>query len=155
MSEPKKSKSLQWSERMAWILDNQYRIPGTDFKFGLDPILGLVPGLGDAISMIFQLSLVFALLRNGSSGKLRALLFVNVMLDTAIGSIPVVGQVFDFFFKASQRNLKLVQEYLYEGKHTGSGRNIWLLLLLLIILAIASITYAFVLFIQWIVSLFT
>ncbi len=104
--------------------------------------------------MILQGMLVMALMRTGASGKLLALMFVNVLLDTLIGSIPVIGQIFDFFYKANQRNLRLTEEYLYEGKHRGSGTIIWMALILLVMLTIALIVYAFVLFAGWVVSWF-
>lgn len=154
MNNPSTSSRLEWAESYARLLDSRFRVPGTRFTFGLDPIIGLVPGLGDALSMGFQLLLAYTLIREGSSGKLRALLIINVLLDTSIGSIPVVGQVFDFFFKASQRNLKLTREYLYEGKHRGSGKAIWLGVLGLFILTLIVIGYVIVWIIQQIIELF-
>lgn len=138
----------------ARLLDSQFKIPGTPFSFGVDPILGLIPVLGDAIAMLFQLILVVQLLRYGTSGKLRALLFINVILDTAIGSIPVVGQIFDFFFKSNERNLRLVKEYLYEGKHRGSGGALWLLFFLILIAALALIVWVVIKLFKWLLALF-
>lgn len=150
----KNSYSLQWAEHFARLLDSKFKLPGTNFKFGIDPLIGLIPGLGDGVSLIFQLVLAFGLLKHGSSGRLRALLIINVLVDTLIGSIPVVGGVFDFFFKANQRNLRLVQEHIYEGKHQGSGKGVWIALLMLIILTLGLLIYMIIWLIRWIVSLF-
>jgi len=151
----KKPNSLKWARRYARVLDSNFTIPGTNFSFGLDPIIGLVPGLGDAVSLGFQFLLVIALLQNGSSGELRAKLIFNVLIDSAIGSIPVIGQIWDFFYKANERNLRLTEEYLLEGKHQGSGKGIWLAVFLLLILTIAMIVYVIVWFVNWVVGLFT
>ncbi|WP_417592864.1 DUF4112 domain-containing protein [Owenweeksia hongkongensis] len=155
MTEPKRElSSLKWARRYARILDSNFKIPGTNFSFGLDPIIGLIPGLGDAVSMGFQFLLVITLLRNGSSGELRAKLILNVLLDSAIGSIPIIGQIWDFFYKANERNLRLTQEYLLEEKHQGSGKGIWLAVLVLFIITMVIIVYAFVWFVNWVVGLF-
>ncbi len=150
----KHSRGLRWAESFARLLDSKFSLPGTKFRFGIDPILGLVPGLGDGISLVMQLLLASSLLKHGFSGELAARLFINVLLDTLIGSIPVVGQIFDFFFKASQRNLRLTKEYLYEGKHQGKGYGLWLALLLILILTIALVVYLVVLLVNWLVDLF-
>ncbi|WP_417611777.1 DUF4112 domain-containing protein [Owenweeksia hongkongensis] len=150
----KKGEVLKWARRYARILDSNFKIPGTNFSFGLDPIIGLIPGLGDAVSMGFQFLLVVSLLRNGSSGELRAKLILNVLLDSAIGAIPIIGQIWDFFYKANERNLRLTQEYLLEDKHQGSGKGIWLAVLALVIITMVMIVYAFVWFVNWVIGLF-
>ena len=155
MTEPKReASSLKWAKRYARVLDSNFKIPGTNLSFGLDPIIGLIPGLGDAVAMGFQFLLVISLLKNGSSGKLRAKLILNVLLDSAIGSVPVIGQVWDFFYKANERNLRLTEEYLLEGKHKGSGKLIWLAVLFLLIVTIVMIVYVIVWFVSWVIGLF-
>ena len=153
-SSPKESVSLKWAERYARLLDSKFMITGTRFSFGLDPIIGLVPGLGNAVAMGFQLLLVVSLLQNGSSGELRAKLILNVLLDSAIGSIPILGQVWDFFYKANERNLRLTKEYLLEGKHQGSGKRIWLAVFFLFILTMVLIVYVILWFVNWVIGLF-
>ncbi len=155
MADPKRElSSLKWARRYARVLDSNFKIPGTNFSFGLDPIIGLIPGLGDAVAMGFQFLLVVSLLRNGSSGELRAKLILNVLLDSAIGSIPIIGQIWDFFYKANERNLRLTEEYLLEDKHQGSGKGIWLAVLMLFIITIVMIVYVIVWFVTWVIGLF-
>lgn len=113
-----------------------------------------MPGLGDAVSLALQSVVVFTLFRTGASGKLVALMLINVLVDTIIGSIPLVGQLIDFFYKASERNLHLTEEYLYEGKHRGSGLMIWLALLLILVATIALVIWAIVAVGSWLVGLF-
>lgn len=146
--------TLKWARRYARVLDSNFKVPGTNFSFGLDPIIGLIPGLGDAVAMGFQFLLVVSLLKNGSSGKLRAKLILNVLLDSAIGSIPVIGQIWDFFYKANERNLRLTEEYLLEGKHQGSGKEIWLAVFALLVITFVMIVYVFVWFVSWVIGLF-
>ena len=155
MPESKKElSSLKWAKQYARILDSNFTIPGTNFSFGLDPIIGLIPGLGDAVAMGFQLLLVASLLQNGSSGELRAKLILNVLIDSAVGSVPIIGQIWDFFYKANERNLRLTQEYLLEGKHAGSGSRIWLAVFAILIVTMAMIVYVIVWFMSWFVGLF-
>ena len=105
---------------MTRLLDTKFRIPGTGVRFGADFILGLVPGLGDVLSMGFSGLLIVTMARKGASLSLVVRMLLNVILDTAVGSIPFLGNVFDLFFKANYRNLVLMREHYDEGKQTGS-----------------------------------
>lgn len=154
MASQQNKDALKWAERYARLLDAKFKVPGTNFTFGIDPLLGLIPGLGDGASLVFQMLLVVALLRQGSSGELRAKLILNVLVDSAIGSIPVVGQIWDFFFKANERNLRLAQEYLYQGRHQGSGKGIWIAVFVFLILTIVMIIYVIIWFVNWVINLF-
>lgn len=142
------------SARLAKLLDYQFTIPGTNWRFGLDPLLGLLPGVGDGISFIFQAYLVYLLSQKGYSGKLVAKMLINIILDTLIGSIPVIGQLWDFWFKASKRNLQLAEEHWYENKHEGSGAAWWIGMLIFLIGTIVAIIWLIVELVQWIISLF-
>ncbi|SEW25998.1 DUF4112 domain-containing protein [Halobacterium jilantaiense] len=97
---------------VAWALDDAIPVPGTNYRVGIDPLLGVLPVGGDAASGAISLYLVAESARLGvSRGKLAAML-VNVLLDTGIGSIPVVGDLFDAGWKANKRNLALALEDL-------------------------------------------
>lgn len=154
---PAKEAYHQWGEdpllagsyHLARLMDAQFRIPGTRFRFGLDPLLGLVPGWGDAVSMLMQLVVVISLLRHGFSGKLLALMLVNVLLDTLLGSIPLLGQVGDFFYRSSLRNLRLMYAYREEGRYRGSGWPTWLALVALVVLTLAALIALMVWTIRW------
>src|SRR5690606_38688541 len=98
---------FQWIDRIAYLMDAQFRIPGTRFRFGLDPILGLFPLVGDAIAYAISAILVLAMARHGVSGKVIVLMIGNILLDVIIGSIPILGSIFDFFYKANSRNTEL------------------------------------------------
>jgi len=146
---PNDPRSLKWAESYAKLLDSKFELPGTKFRFGLDPIIGLIPGLGDGAALIMQLLLAFSLISRGVSGELVARLLLNVLLVPLIGSIPVLGWIFDFFFKANQRNLELTKAYLREGKYQGSGAWLWFLLILMVLITLAAIIALFI----WLINL--
>lgn len=102
-------------ERLSRLLDTAFRIPGTSFRFGLDGILGLVPGVGDAAGSLLALWVVYEGYRMGLPRAAIVKMLANVGLDFAVGSIPVVGDIFDIAFKASTRNVRIARRYLDNG----------------------------------------
>ncbi|MEX2015297.1 MAG: DUF4112 domain-containing protein [Candidatus Hydrogenedentales bacterium] len=99
---------LRQVRALADLLDSKFAIPGTNFRFGLDPILGLIPGVGDAVSMALSAYIISQAQRLGLPRHVMARMVLNVLIDGLIGSIPLVGDVFDVLFKANRRNLKLL-----------------------------------------------
>ncbi len=118
------SEKLKWINHVVKLMDNQFKIPGTNFRFGLDPILGFLPVAGDLASFGVSAMLVLTMARHGASGKLVTLMLLNIALDTVIGSIPVLGNLFDFFFKANERNVRLLTKHYEQGKYQGSGKGV-------------------------------
>src|SRR5690606_37854189 len=116
-------------ERFTKLLDSQFKIGR--FRFGLDPIINLVPFLGDGVTVIASCLLVFTMYQHGASGKLVVKMLLNILIDALIGAIPLIGWLFDFYFKANERNLQLLKEHYTEEKHKGSGLDILLLILLI------------------------
>ncbi len=102
---------LQGLERLAWLMDRAFVIPGTNIRVGLDAILGLLPVGGDFLTGLVQTGLVLVALKNYRVPKpVAARMAANVLLDIGLGSIPFVGDAFDAVFKANTRNLKLLSE---------------------------------------------
>ena len=133
---------MVWVQRISYLLDEQFRIPGTKFRFGIDPIINLIPFVGDMTGFFVSAGLVLTMVTKGASNKVVVLMCINIVLDALIGGIPVIGQIFDFFFKANSRNLNLMREHYLEGKHQGSGKNtliiaILILLLIMVLLIVA------------------
>ena len=93
-------------------LDQSIPIPGTKIKIGLDPIIGLVPGVGDAIGLVMSGYVIFLSAQVGAPGALMGRMAGNVVLDALVGLVPVAGDIFDFAFKANTRNAKLLQTHL-------------------------------------------
>lgn len=99
-------------ERLEYLLEGAIRIPGLSRRIGLDAIIGLVPGVGDAAMAAMGLYLVWEARNLGASRWLMARMIGNVGVDALIGSVPVAGDVFDFFFRSNGRNLKLLRRHL-------------------------------------------
>jgi hypothetical protein len=98
-------------ERLAWLMDRSIRIPGTRYTVGLDAILGLLPVGGDVLTGVVQVGIVLLALTHFRVPKpVAARMVANVLLDTALGSIPLFGDVFDATFKANTRNLQLLNQ---------------------------------------------
>ena len=115
---------LKWVNKITNLMDSKFRMPGTNFRFGLDPILGFVPGLGDATSLAVSGSLIYYMAKFGASKKLVYMMIGNVVLDATVGSIPIIGNIFDFTYKANQRNIRMLRRYHEEGKYRGSGKGV-------------------------------
>jgi len=97
---------------VAKLLDSAFFIPGLNRRVGLDSIIGLVPGVGDAISAALASYIIWEARQLGLPRWKIARMIGNVAMDTAIGAIPIAGDVFDVYFKANERNLRIVQEHL-------------------------------------------
>ena len=122
--------ALVRARKVAWLLDDSIPLPGTKFRFGLDPILGLGPGVGDAISWLVSLHLLWAgwRLRAGPATLIR--MAGNVLLDTVLGSLPALGDLFDFVYKANDRNLKILESLFADPERTRRSSVGWLTLIL-------------------------
>lgn len=117
---------LNWVESVAIALDSKFTLPGTKIRFGLDPVIGLIPLLGNFSTMLISFLLVFVMARYPVSRKVVLLMVLNVLADAIIGSIPILGNIFDFGFKANIRNVSLLKSHYSLGKHKGSGTGILL-----------------------------
>jgi len=126
-------------KRISKLMDEQFSIGG--FKFGLDPILNLVPVAGDLGGYLVSIALIFTMMQHGASGKLLLKMLGNATLDALLGAIPVLGWIFDFVFKANTYNVKLLSEYYAEGKHTGTGRGIILMMLVLFLIILIAVVW--------------
>lgn len=133
--------AMQSVERMAKLLDSKFEIPGTKIKFGLDPILSLMPVLGDLITLVISSMLIYTMHNHGASRKVVVKMMLNAGLDTIIGAVPLVGTVFDVFYRSNERNIRLLKEHYYEGKHQGSGTGLLVAIFLIAVLIIAAIVY--------------
>ena len=99
-------------DRLARLLDSQWRIPGTSLRFGVDALAGLVPGVGDAATGLVSAYLIYRASRFDVPRSVLAVMVGNIVLDTVVGSIPLAGSVFDVFFKANNRNIRHLRRHL-------------------------------------------
>ena len=116
------------------LMDKQFRLPGTNFRFGLDGLIGLIPGAGDVTTLAVSCYLLALMAKNGASGYVMARMVLNVAIDAVVGSIPLVGDLFDFAFKANSKNLRLMQEHYMEGRHRGSAWKVIIPIVILLLL---------------------
>ncbi len=94
--------------RVARMLDAQFTVPGTGIRLGIDGLIGIIPGIGDALGLILSGYIYSETLRAGVRKRTLAAMGINTLLDTAIGAIPVLGDIFDIAYKSNMRNARLI-----------------------------------------------
>jgi hypothetical protein len=120
---------LERLKRLSRLLDSAIGIPGTRYRFGLDAIVGLVPGIGDAIGAIFSSYIIFQAARLGASNAILTRMIGNVAVDTIVGEIPLLGDLFDVGFKSNLRNLSLLEQHVHRpAAARGQSRHVLLVL---------------------------
>lgn len=144
-----------WIKSVSYLMDEQFRLPGTKFRFGIDPIINLFPVVGDMTGFLISAGMLLAMARNGASSKVVVLMSINILVDSIIGPIPVIGHIFDFYFKSNTRNLRLMQEYFVEGKHQGSGKNTIIIALIVLVLILALLIYGLIKVGEWVIGWFS
>ena len=107
--------TLRRLDRFAHLLDEAFRIPGTRWRIGLDGLAGFVPGIGDGVTALVALYPVLEAYRHGAPPALLARMLANLGIDTAVGAVPILGDIFDVAFKANRRNVELLRRHLGHG----------------------------------------
>jgi hypothetical protein len=158
MNISEKEHKFRFLKAYAKLLDGQFTLPFFNFKFGIDPLLCLIPFVGSFAGFISSFIFILLSLQLGAEGKVIILMLRNIFIDFVIGEIPILGQLGDFVIKANERNYKLMEAHYFEGKHKGSGKGIVIGLLLFLLLFIVVMVYLFLkllfLFSNFITSLF-
>jgi len=103
-------------DALATLLDTAFLVPGTNIRFGLDAIIGLVPGIGDAITTLISLYIVREARVLGAPLHLVARMLANVAIDGVFGAVPLVGDAFDVLWRANRRNVRLLREWLDQRR---------------------------------------
>src|SRR5712672_3826418 len=98
----------QWLAVLAWIMDDYFRVPGTNRRFGLDPLIGLVPGIGGGATGVLSAFTLFRGAQRGAPKIVLARMALNILIDSGCSAIPVVGDAFSFWFKSFARNYALL-----------------------------------------------
>lgn len=132
--------------RWARLLDSQFRIPGTKLTFGLDPVIGLIPGVGDLVGPIFGLVVLTHAWKMRVPKIIMARMAVNAGLDALLGIIPLIGDSVDLFWKANQSNVALLEKHAYQRRAVSTADRIFVgavvvVLLLLLLLPIAIVIW--------------
>ena len=133
----------RFSERFVRLLDDGLKVPGTEIRFGLDAILGLIlPAAGDTVTGVGSLSLLAMALREGVPTVILLRMIGNIAIDVGLGAVPIVGDAFDLVWKSNRRNLNLIKEY--SDPKAKPGALDYLLVSLGVTLAVASVIVPFV-----------
>jgi hypothetical protein len=138
---------LEAVRRWARLLDSTFRVPGTNIRFGWDPILGLVPGLGDMVGPVFAGVLLVHAWKLRVPRIVMARMLLNAALDAGLGAIPVLGDAVDVFWKANQRNVLLLERHARPGTPPRAGD--WIMVIGALALLVAAIALPIVLLV-WI-----
>ncbi|HUF13507.1 MAG TPA: DUF4112 domain-containing protein [Longimicrobiales bacterium] len=142
-------------ERLARLLDDVVTIPGTRIRVGLDPLLGLLPGGGDLIGGALSAWIIVAAARLGAPPAVIARMGANVLVDTAVGAVPVLGDIFDIVWRANRRNVDLLGSYLDSpGPVHRSSRAVVGAVLLVLLAALVGALFIGVVLVRWLIGLF-
>jgi hypothetical protein len=148
-----KHSTLQRLRTLSHLLDNAIAIPGTRFRVGLDPILGLVPGAGDFLGAALSVYIVIEAARFGLPQKTLTQMVTNLVLDSVGGSLPVLGDIFDATWKANSRNLALLEAHVAAPEPTkAANRGFVILVILALALLLVGIAVVVALLVTWLIK---
>jgi hypothetical protein len=131
------------ARRLARLLDDLIRVPGTNIGIGLDPIIGLIPGVGDMIGGLMSSYILMVAAQEGVPASVLTRMLGNIALDSLVGVVPLLGDLFDFGMKSNRRNVDLLERYLATPSKTkAASRGIVALVILAAILLIVGLIVA-------------
>lgn len=130
-------KELAWIDKTSTALDDIFKIPATDFRFGLDPLIGLLPVVGDFLSFAISASMVLAIVRHGVSLSVLMKILGNITIDYLVGLFPFLGDFLDVTYKANRKNVNILKDYYSSGKHSEASKYVvwWVAIGFLVLLA--------------------
>lgn len=134
---PGQSQRLEALRKVSHLLDSAFAVPGTSYRIGLDPIIGLVPGIGDLVSPLFTIGILWQGRELGLPRVVQLRMIGNVAIDALTGVVPVVGDLFDFAWKANNRNLALLERHAQEERAASSGDWLFVGVMAVMLAAIA------------------
>lgn len=147
------SRRLQRMRGLSRLLDTAFTLPG-GFRIGIDPIIGLIPGIGDFIASGLSIWLLYDAARLGIRKRILALMVFNVMMEAAVGAIPVLGNIADAIWKANARNMALVERHYHPGRKERSLFTLTAFVIGSLVLIYGSIAFVLYLLIRWLVSMY-
>ncbi|NOT46017.1 MAG: DUF4112 domain-containing protein [Acidobacteria bacterium] len=130
---------LDLLRRVARLLDSAIPVPGTTRRIGLDPLLGLVPGLGDLVSPAFTLAVLWHAVELGVPKVVQLRMLVNVAVDALVGLVPGVGDLFDVAWRAGERNYALLATHVHEERRPTAADWAFVLLVFGLVVAVALV----------------
>lgn len=148
-------KNARGARRVAWLLDDVIRIPGTNLRFGIDPLLGLLPGGGDLAGGVLSGYIILAAARAGAPSSVLVRMGLNVVVDAVVGTVPLLGDLFDAGYKANRRNAALLQRYVETPAPVQrSNRAVLVLVLTALALVLIGAAALGILLLRWLIGQF-
>ena len=141
--------TLEALRRYAVLLDSQFRVPGTNIRFGLDAIIGLIPGFGDISTPVFAALLLWQGVRMRLPAVVQIRMVLNAAIDMLLGFVPILGDLVDIGFKANLRNLALLERHARHGVPPARSDYIFVMVCVIVLAFVALSPFA-VLF--WLLS---
>lgn len=123
-------------QRLAWLLDSSLPVPGLNFRIGVDALLGLIPGFGDAAGMVVSSYIVHQAWRLGVPRSVLIRMWLNIVIEGVVGAVPLLGDLFDAAWKANMRNVALLEAHVHQPRRTATASRALLAVLALTVLAI-------------------
>jgi hypothetical protein len=124
MGKAKQQRMIERLQRYAWLLDNSIPVPGLKYRIGWDPIIGLLPGIGDAIGAVLSMYIVLEGARSGLPRVILLRMGLNIAVELVLGTIPLFGNLFDMAWKANVRNVRLLEYYIRTPKKSVTSSTV-------------------------------
>lgn len=128
---------------MSSLLDSAFEVPGTKYRVGLDPLVGLVPAVGDLVTPLFTIAVLWQSREMGVPRVVQVRMLLNAALDALLGVVPLAGDLFDFAWKANQMNLALLERHAYEERST-TGDWLFVIVMIALVMVIAALPFLLV-----------
>ena len=132
---------LEALRKFAQLLDSAFVIPGTSYRIGLDPIIGLFPGIGDLVSPLFTVGILWQARDLGLPRIVQLRMIFNVAIDALLGAVPVIGDLFDFAWKANDMNMVLMERHASEEHRPSAGDWIFVTAMVGTLLVLALVPF--------------
>ena len=132
---------MQALRRLSAVFDSVLPVPGTKYRVGLDPILGLIPVVGDMVSPLFAIAVLWQARDLGIPKVVQLRMVFNVAIDSLFGIVPLVGDLFDFAWKANDRNMRLLEQHASEERPPTKGDWAFVVLVTLVVIALAALPF--------------
>ena len=146
---PAQQQRLELIRRVSRLLDSAFVVPGTSRRIGLDPIVGLLPVLGDLVAPLFTMGVIWQARDLGVPRVVQVRMIFNAAIDTLVGMVPIAGDLFDFAWKANEKNVALLERYAYEEHRASAGDWLFVVAMTVVLLAIAATPF---LLLGWMMS---
>ena len=146
---------IEGIRRLAYVLDDLVRVPGTNIRFGLDAVLGLMPGGGDVAGGALSAYTIIRAAGLGAGPAVIMRMGLNVLIDTVVGAVPFLGDLFDFGWKSNRRNIALLDRYVTQPAPVQKSSRYVLIAVLCVLLAVLGLAaWASVMLLRWLLAQF-